>query len=168
MTSAHARLEDFDDRQRRDRSRRTAEPPSRASGQSRPSTRARRPGVVLLVDDTMDTRELYALYFRSLGFTVLTADDGEAGLATAANQHPDVIVMDLAMPRLDGISAIRRLKADPRSRDIPVILLTGYPERAIRGGAVEAGAAVFLTKPCLPEDLEEHVRRLLGAGESST
>ena len=160
MTTVQARLEDSDDRQRPERSRRSAEP-SRATAQPRLATRARRLGVVLLVDDTMDTRELYALYFRSLGFTVLTADDGEAGIATAATQRPDVIVMDLAMPRLDGISAIRRLKADKRSRDIPVILLTGYPERAIRGGAVEAGAAVFLTKPCLPEDLETHVRRLL-------
>jgi CheY-like chemotaxis protein len=69
--------------------------------------------------------------------------------------------MDLAMPRLNGISAVHRLKQDARTRDIPVIILTGYAFRAIQQGALEAGADVFLTKPCLPEDLERHVQSLL-------
>jgi len=72
------------------------------------------------------------------------------------------------MPRMDGVTAIRRMRQDPRSLDIPVILLTGYPERAIGSGALETGAAVFLTKPCLPEELATHVRRLLPGGEAST
>ena len=76
--------------------------------------------------------------------------------------NPDVIVMDLAMPKMDGISATRRLKAHRRTRHIPVILLTGYPYQAIERGALEAGVAVFLTKPCLPEDLERHVSELSG------
>ena len=75
---------------------------------------------------------------------------------------PDVIVIDLAMPRLDGVSAIRRLKESPSAGRIPVILLTGHAMQAIQQGAMEAGADVFLTKPCLPEDLEDNVRRVIG------
>ena len=116
---------------------------------------------VLVVDDTADVRELYAEYLTARGFRVATARDGEAGIAAATHSRPDVIVMDLSMPKLDGIQAIRRLKSDARTRKVPVILLTGYPYRAIEQGALEAGADAFLTKPCLPEDLESHVQRLL-------
>ena len=121
--------------------------------------------MVLIADDTPDTRELYSLYFRSRGFSVMTADDGEAAINFAMTQRPDVIIMDLSMPRIDGLTAIRGLKAHPHTRPIPVVLLTGYPYRAIEQGALEVGADVFLTKPCLPEDLEMHVRRLLDASE---
>ena len=117
--------------------------------------------IVLIVDDTVDTRELYAMYFRSRGFTALLAHDGVAGVAAARQKNPDVIVMDLSMPGLDGITATRQLKADAATRRTPVIILTGYPMRAIQHGALEAGADAFLTKPCLPEDLEQHVLRCL-------
>jgi two-component system, cell cycle response regulator DivK len=122
-----------------------------------------------VVDDTVDTRELYALYFRSLGFTVLTAHDGITGVAMARDKRPDIIVMDLSMPGLDGIAATRQLKADPRTHRTPVIILTGYPMRAIQDGALDAGADAFLTKPCLPEELDQHVQRLLAraAGAAS-
>ena len=118
------------------------------------------PGV-LIVDDTPDVREMYGEYLTAHGFRVSTAPDGELGIARATHQRPDVIVMDLSMPKIDGITAIKHLKADPRTRDVPVILLTGYPYRAIEQGALEAGADAFLTKPCLPEDLESHVQRLI-------
>lgn len=129
--------------------------------ESRPAPRARRLGVLLIVDDTADTRDLYSLYFRSIGFTVMTAEDGEAGIEAAATQRPDVIIMDLSMPRMDGITAIRRLKQDPRSHDIPVVLFTGYPLRALHEGGLDVGAAVLQTKPCLPEDMETLVLGLL-------
>ena len=116
---------------------------------------------LLVVDDTADTRELYALYFRNVGFTVLTAHDGISGIAVARAKQPDIIVMDLSMPGLDGIAATRELKADPRTWQTPIIILTGYPLRGIQDGALEAGADAFLAKPCLPEDLEQHIQRLL-------
>jgi two-component system, cell cycle response regulator DivK len=134
---------------------------SRASRSEQPP-HARSPGLILIVDDTADTRELYGLYFRSRGYVVRTAHDGMSGIEAAMRLRPDVIVMDLSMPGLDGIAATRRLKIDPRTRRIPLVILTGYPMRAIQDGALEAGADGFLTKPCLPEDLEQHVRRLLG------
>jgi len=73
--------------------------------------------------------------------------------------------MDLTMPHLDGITAMQRIRKHPRTRNTPVILLTGHPQKAIERGALEAGVDVFLTKPCLPEDLETHVRRLVGSHE---
>ena len=119
------------------------------------------PPSLLIVDDVADTRELYALYFRMRGFTVSTAIDGRNGLDVARERRPDLIVMDLSMPGMDGISALQALKRDARLRHIPVVIFTGYPLHAVQRGALDAGAAALLTKPCLPEELEQHVRRLL-------
>ena len=121
---------------------------------------ARREGVILIVDDFHDARELYATYLSHAGFSVFTARDGMAAVNIALQVRPDVIVMDLSMPHLDGISATQRIRQDPQTRHIPVILLTGYPQRAIERGALEAGVDVFLTKPCLPEDLETQIRQV--------
>jgi CheY-like chemotaxis protein len=120
---------------------------------------------ILVVDDTADTREMYALYFRSRGFTVETASNGHSAIDAAHRWHPDVIVMDVAMPGLDGISATRAIKQDPHTVDIPVVLLTAYPIRAIKGGALEMSAR-FVMKPCAPEDLEQHVWSVLDARRS--
>jgi two-component system cell cycle response regulator DivK len=121
---------------------------------------ARRPSL-LIVDDVADTRELYALYFKTRGFTVFTAMDGRGGIDVAIEWRPELIVMDLSMPGMDGIAAMQALRRDARVRHTPIIILTGYPLRAVQSGALEAGAAALLTKPCLPEELEQHVRRLL-------
>ena len=133
--------------------------PRRRSSGRRAARRS--PAGVLIVADTADVREMYGEYFAARGFRVATARDGESGIASATHYRPDVIVMDLSMPRIDGITAIRHLKADARTRKVPVILLTGYPYKAIEDGALEAGAAAFMTKPCLPEDLERQVQQLL-------
>jgi CheY-like chemotaxis protein len=116
---------------------------------------------VLIVDDSHDARELYAMYLNHVGYSVRAVADGEAAIDAAVELRPDVIVMDLTMPNLDGITATRRIRLHPRTKDVAVILLTGYPQKAIERGALEAGVDVFLTKPCLPEDLESHVRRLM-------
>ena len=121
----------------------------------------RRAGLILIVDDSVHTRELYTEYLMYRGLAVMSAADAESGLALAHSLKPDVIVMDLAMPGLNGITATHRLRQDPRTRRIPIIVLTGYAFRAIEHGALEAGADAFLTKPCLPEDLESKIRRLL-------
>jgi len=120
-----------------------------------------RRNLVLIADDAEDTRDLYAEFFGSRGLRAITARDGEEAVTLAISLRPDVIVMDLKMPRLDGVAATRRLKQDPRTRGIPIIVLTGYADKAIDKGALEAGAAGFLTKPCLPDDLEAAVRRVL-------
>jgi len=122
------------------------------------------PVSLLIVDDVSDTREMYAFYFRKQGFTVFTALDGRNGLDVVMAKRPDVIVMDLSMPGMDGLTLTRTLKRDARVRHIPIIILTGYPMRAVQDGVLEAGADGFLTKPCLPDELEQHVRRVLDAG----
>lgn len=123
--------------------------------------RARRQALVLIVDDSPHTRELYMEFLKYRGIGVVAAPEGESGLALARTLRPDVIVMDISMPGVDGITATRRLRQDPRTHDIPIVVLTGYAFRAIEQGALEAGAEVFLTKPCLPEDLEARIRELL-------
>ena len=163
MKSSHAHLEDDDKAARGGGPQRPAPPPIKAAHVMRPPARPHGLGVVLIADDTDDTRELYGLYFRTLGFTVVTAVDGQAAIEAAMEHRPDVVVMDLAMPRIDGITATERLRRDARTQGTPIILLTGYPQRAIERGALQAGVDVFLTKPCLPDELETHVRRLLQA-----
>jgi two-component system cell cycle response regulator DivK len=140
--------------------------PARRPEELRPPRRppppaSRRAGVVLVADDSEDVRQLYGMYPSHVGFQIFTASDGEAAVNIAIQVNPDVIVMDLSMPTLDGIATTRRIKTHPRTRHIPVILLTGFAQRAIERGALEAGVDVFLTKPCLPEDLETYVRRQL-------
>jgi two-component system, cell cycle response regulator DivK len=130
------------------------------SARSSPRRSPKRRPVILIADDTTDARELYAAYFRSRGFNVVTAHDGAAVIQVALAEQPDVIVMDLAMPQFDGITATERIKGYARMRRTRVILLTGYPYEAVDRRALEAGADRFLTKPCLPEVLERHVNEL--------
>jgi CheY-like chemotaxis protein len=97
----------------------------------RPSRRA---PVILIADDATDTRDLYADYFTQRGFAVVTAHDGAAAVRVALECVPAVIVLDLAMPQIDGITALRRIKADARSARTRVILLTGYRRRQSNAG----------------------------------
>ena len=98
----------------------------------------------------LDSRDMYGEVLRFGGYKVLEATDGLEALAVAQGQHPDIIVMDLCMPRLDGWEAIRRLKADARTREIPVVALTALGWNA---DAAEVGCEAYLVKPCLPLDL---------------
>jgi CheY-like chemotaxis protein len=120
---------------------------------------------VLLADDHTIVRQgLRVLLEAEPDITVVAeAETGRQAVQMAKEHSPDVIVMDIAMPGLNGITATHRLRLNPRTRRIPIIVLTGYAFRAIEQGALEAGANVFLTKPCLPEDLELKIRELLSA-----
>jgi two-component system, cell cycle response regulator DivK len=117
--------------------------------------------LVMVVDDFEDNRDMYALYLSYSGYDVVEAGDGQQAVEMASHWIPDVIVMDLSLPIMDGWEATRRLKADERTRHIPIIVLTGH---AIPGQAREArsaGCDAFLAKPCLPEMLVEKVQELL-------
>ena len=116
---------------------------------------------MLVVDDSADAREMYSEYLRHRGFRVASVGDGSQAIRYAVTARPDVIIMDLAMPNMSGVTATRWLKSNPRTRSIPVVILTGYPYDAIEQGALEAGAVKLLTKPCLPETLEAEVRSVL-------
>lgn len=126
----------------------------------RPARNGRRP-LVLVVDDYADNREMYAEFLRFAGFTVLEAKDGYEALAQASATPPDLVVMDLSLPGLDGWEATRRLKADPRTKAAPVIAVTGFALGGHADAARAAGCDLVLTKPCTPEDLTAAIRRLL-------
>jgi CheY-like chemotaxis protein len=116
--------------------------------------------LVLVVDDYKDHRELYADYIRMSGIAVETAADGFEGIEKAILLQPDVIVMDLSMPHLNGFETVRVLRGHERTKRIPVLALTGVMlERAER--AREEGFSAFLRKPCLPQYLLHELRRFL-------
>jgi len=117
--------------------------------------------MILVVDDTLDARELYAEYLRIAGLRAEVAEDGYDAVAKATMLRPSVIIMDLAMPRMDGWEATRRLRANPATRDIPIIALTGHVIERSRERAIEAGADGFLTKPCFPDSLLAEVHRVM-------
>ena len=117
--------------------------------------------LVLVVDDFPDNRDMYMQYLEFSGLRVAEAQNGHEALQQAFALLPDLIVMDLSLPGLDGWEATRRLKADPRTRTIPVIALTGHALAGHSKGAIEAGCDAFITKPCLPERLLEEIRRML-------
>jgi two-component system, cell cycle response regulator DivK len=124
------------------------------------------PTLVLLVDDYPDNRDIYVQYLTYAGLRVEEAENGHQALDKAFSLRPDVIVMDLSLPGLDGWEATRRLKEDPRTRDIPVIALTGHALAGHSKVAFDAGCDAFITKPCLPERLLEEIRAILTAARS--
>ena len=108
---------------------------------------------VLVVDDVDDVREMYVEYLRYLGFDADGATDGRDAVRKALHHRQSLIVMDLAMPVLDGWEATRILRADRRTRDIPIVILTGQAEPESLKRAQEAGATEVLVKPCEPAHL---------------
>jgi two-component system cell cycle response regulator DivK len=116
---------------------------------------------VLLVDDYPDAREMYSEYLEYSGFEVVEASNGMEAIQRAVQDAPDIILMDLSLPVMDGWEATRRLKADHRTAGIPVVALTGHALAGISDGAKKAGCDAFVTKPCLPEDLVKEIRKVL-------
>ena len=117
---------------------------------------------ILYVEDNDDNVYMLKMRLELLeGFEVLVAGNGETGCAQAIAQQPDVILMDLDLPVVDGWEATRRLKADKRTEHIPVVALTGHALAGISEGAKKAGCDAFVTKPCLPEDLVKEIHKVL-------
>ena len=121
---------------------------------------------VLVVDDYPDAREMYTEYLEYCGFAVVQATNGMEALTKAADKSPDIILMDLSLPVMDGWEATRRLKSDERTASIPVVALTGHALAGISEGAKRAGCDAFVTKPCLPEDLVKEIRKVLNDSAS--
>jgi two-component system, cell cycle response regulator DivK len=120
---------------------------------------------ILLVEDNADNRHIYAVYLAHLGFAVLTAEDAETGLALVAERHPDLVVMDVSLPGMDGHAATRALKADAATSHIPVVILTAHAQAADRDRALAAGGDVYLSKPLDPAALGRELRRILRGTE---
>jgi two-component system, cell cycle response regulator DivK len=122
--------------------------------------------VVLVVDDFADNREMYSEYLAFSGYEVIEAKNGKEAIDAAQERMPDIIIMDLSLPVMDGWEATRRLKADERTRRIPVVALTGHALAGHSKGAKEAGCDSFLAKPCLPDQLVAEIRRMLEGGKA--
>jgi CheY-like chemotaxis protein len=127
------------------------------------ASRAGKAPVVLVVDDHEDTRQMSLLVLQTQGFSPVAADGGEMGFVDACERRPDVIVTDLAMADGDGWEFVQRLAADPRTKDIPVVMLTACATEAVRQRAREEGVAAFFFKPCAPDVLADELRRLIAA-----
>ncbi|HUJ62563.1 MAG TPA: response regulator [Kofleriaceae bacterium] len=121
---------------------------------------------VLIVDDNPTNLKLVAFVARAHGYEVETAPDAETAAAAIRANRPDVILMDLQLPGLDGLELTRRLKADPATRDIAVIAVTAYAMKGDREKALEAGCDDYVTKPidtrALPGVIAQQVARVRG------
>jgi CheY-like chemotaxis protein len=121
---------------------------------------------ILYVEDNDDNIYLLRMRFELTGeHQLLVAEDGESGVALARAEQPDLILMDLELPVIDGWEATRRLKADPATRDIPIIALTAHALAGAREQALAAGCDDFDTKPVEFERLMGKIEQLLGRGE---
>jgi two-component system, cell cycle response regulator DivK len=121
---------------------------------------------VLYIEDNEDNVYMLKMRLELLGdFEVLTAEDGEKGCAMAVSERPDIILMDLEMPVVDGWEASRRLKGNPQTRDIPIIALSAHALAGERAKALGAGCNEFDTKPIEFDRLVATVRRILASAK---
>ena len=114
---------------------------------------------VLVVDDYDDGREMYAEFLELAGYRVSQAKDGAEALRKANDLLPDIILMDLSLPDIDGSVVARRLRKDPRTRQIPLVVVTGHTPENVQSQTLPYDA--FVTKPCPPDALVDQVARLL-------
>ena len=117
--------------------------------------------LVLLVEDTIDTLEAFSHFLRATGFRVETATDGRQAVEKARALRPDVVVMDLALPELDGWEATHQIKSDPATRNVPVIAFTGHAFQQSKEAARQAGCEAFLTKPLDPALMVAEIHRVV-------
>ncbi len=104
-------------------------------------------GSILIVEDTSEQRDLVSMYLEMNGYHVAVANDGLQGLAQARKAKPDLILMDLGMPKMDGYQMIAELRSDDTLKDIPVVVISAWTAATHRDRAKAAGADVFITKP---------------------
>lgn len=118
---------------------------------------------VLIVEDDPETRRYYSGVLQDDGFAVEQAHNGRQALDKARLSAPDLVLTDIAVPGMDGIDLCRRLRADPRTRNIPVLAVTGYDNRHYDARVLQAGANRILLKPLRPETLVAEARDLLSS-----
>jgi CheY-like chemotaxis protein len=128
---------------------------------SAPLERSALPARILIVDDESKNRQLLEVMLQPEGYVVSSASSGEEALDLVARESPDLVVLDVMMPGMDGYQVTAKIKADLATRHIPVILLTALDDRNSRTHGLRAGAEDFLTKPVNRAELCERVRRLL-------
>ena len=121
---------------------------------------------LLLVEDNEDNRIIYCTVLRHLGYEVIEAQDGVKAVELARSVQPDLILMDISIPRMDGWEATRILRGDPRTSDIPIIALTAHALADDRERATEVGFSSYLAKPIEPRHVVAEIRRWIGEGNA--
>ncbi|MBN2404834.1 MAG: response regulator [Coriobacteriia bacterium] len=119
---------------------------------------------ILLVEDNPQNRYLVTFLLEKNGYEVISAEDGEQAIDSVEKELPDLILMDVQLPKLDGYEATRRIKADERFASIPLIALTAHSMKGDRGKALAAGCDDYITKPVDAEGLLARIRELLPDG----
>ncbi|MBB4637372.1 response regulator [Longimicrobium terrae] len=125
------------------------------------------PRTILLADDHEDNRIALTAVLERDGYNALEAADGREAVDKVREHMPDLVLMDLAMPVMDGRAAMLELRADPRTRDVPIVLLTAMALSVDRDRIIAEGFDGLLIKPCLPPHLLQEVRRLVGPPEDA-
>lgn len=118
---------------------------------------------VLIVEDSSAGRDIYAAALEAAGYRVAQAADGAEGVRMATDDPPDLVIMNLSIPLVNGTDAIEILKCHPATEHVPVVVVSGHTHPAMREGAWEAGCDDFYTKPFKPSDLLEMVSERIGA-----
>jgi DNA-binding response OmpR family regulator len=116
---------------------------------------------ILIAEDEPDIRELVAFMLRFAGYEVLAASNGEEAVQTASREIPDLVLMDVRMPRMTGYDACRLMKANPDLRDVPVVFLSAKGQESEIQSGLAAGAEEYLLKPFSPDELTNRVRTIL-------
>ena len=116
---------------------------------------------ILVIDDTVENRDILSKSLGREGYSVLAAGDGPTGRALALAQHPDLVLLDINMPGETGLESIRKLKEDPRTRDIPVIFITALNETQLKVACFEYGAVDYIVKPFHLAEVRARIRRQL-------
>jgi len=119
------------------------------------------PARILLAEDYDDARDMYTEMLRYAGYIVVTAKDGEEAIRCASSEAFDVIVLDIALPKVDGITVLRTLRSRPETKETPIITLSASVGQNAHQAVLAAGGDLALDKPCLPDDLEAAIRRVL-------
>ncbi len=119
------------------------------------------PPTILLVEDNLHNRKIFQGVLAHAGFKVVEAEDGGKALSAVTAEKPDLILMDLSIPVVDGWECTRRLKADPATKSIPIIALTAHAMRGDEERARGAGCDGYLSKPISPKRVVEEVKRVL-------
>jgi two-component system, cell cycle response regulator DivK len=117
--------------------------------------------LILVVEDQADNRQILRDLLGNAGYDLVEAEDGEQALAAIAKQRPDLILMDIQLPAMDGYEATRRIRANPDAKSIPIIAVTSYALAGDEGKAFAAGCNAYITKPYSPRALLAKVREYL-------
>ena len=122
----------------------------------------RNPARILVVDDIADNVEILKTRLESLGYEVVVAVDGEQALAKVKAELPDLVLLDIMMPKIDGLEVVRRIKADPNLKAIPIVAVTSYALSGDEDKAKAAGCDAYIAKPYSPRQMLAKVREILG------